>query len=71
MMILYSTHCPKCIVVETKLKQAGVEFTVVDDVDKVVEVGNANDITSAPILEADDGKFYDFAEAIKFLKEIQ
>lgn len=70
MMILYSTHCPKCMVVETKLKQAGVEFTVVDDVDKVVEVGNANDITSAPILES-DGKFYDFAGVIKFLKEIQ
>ena len=66
---LYSTNCPKCKVLETKLRQLGVEFTVVTDTDKVSAIGQENGIMSAPILQV-DSECMDFTRAIKYLKEI-
>ena len=63
MTILYSTHCPKCKMLETKLIQAGVDFTVVDDIEQM----KALKYNSAPHLVV-DGTSYDFNEAIKWLK---
>lgn len=68
-MTLYSTGCPKCRVLELKLDQLGKQYITETDVDKIVEVGKAHGILSTPILEV-DGKFYDFTEAIKMLKEV-
>lgn len=68
MVTLYSTHCPKCRVVEMKLKQLGIEHQIIDDVDTVVKIGQDQHILSAPILEA-DGKFMNFQEAVKFINE--
>lgn len=65
-IILYSTHCPKCKVIETKLKQAGLEYTEIDDVDVMLNLG----LRMAPVLEV-DGKRLQFSEANKFLKEVQ
>ena len=66
---LYSTNCPKCKVVETKLKQMNIEFVLETDVDTVVSVGREKGIMSAPILQVDDA-FMDFTTAIKYLKEM-
>ena len=60
MTILYSTHCK---MLETKLTQAGVDFTVVDDIEQM----KALKYNSAPHLVV-DGVSYDFNEAIKWLK---
>lgn len=68
MIILYSTGCAKCKVIETKLNQVQVPFELVTDVDKVVEVGRSCGINTAPILLV-DGNYYDFTQAIKFIKE--
>lgn len=68
MIILYSTGCAKCKVIETKLNQLQVPFELVTDVDKVVEVGHSCGINTAPILKVDD-TYYDFTQAIKFIKE--
>lgn len=68
MVTLYSTHCPKCRVVEMKLKQLGIEHQIIDDLDTVVKVGQDQHILSAPILEA-DGKFMNFQDAVKFINE--
>lgn len=65
---LYSISCQKCIVLETKLKQAGIKFDLITDQDKVLEVGKAHGISGAPILEVDD-TFYDFSGAISYLRE--
>lgn len=62
MVTLYSTHCPKCMVLETKLKQNNIEFNIETDTKKMIEKG----FTSAPMLEADD-RLMDFGEAIKWL----
>lgn len=61
-IIMYSTTCPKCRVLEMKLKAKGIDHSVVTDVDEMVAKG----MTSAPALEV-DGKMMDFSEAIKWL----
>lgn len=62
---LYSTHCPKCKVIESKLKQVGLEYTEVTDVDEMLKRG----FRMAPILEV-DGQIMDFSAANKFLKSL-
>lgn len=69
MVKLYSTNCSKCKVVELKLKQKNIDFELITDTDKVVEIGRKNNIMSAPILEA-DGKYLDFTSAVKYINEI-
>lgn len=55
---LYTTHCPKCSVLEKKLKMAGVEYTPSEDIQKMLELG----FKSAPVLDV-DGEIYLFKEA--------
>lgn len=52
---MYSTNCPKCRVLEMKLKMKGIAHSVVTDVDKMVAKG----MTSAPALEVDGKIDYD------------
>lgn len=66
MVKLYSTHCPKCNVLEKKLKENNIEFEIIDDVDEVVAFGREHEINSAPILDF-DGKIMDFIAANKYL----
>ena len=66
MVVLFSTHCPKCRIVEMKLAQLGIDHKIIDDVDAVVEVGKEHGINSAPILQVDD-KFLKFEDAVKFI----
>ena len=68
-IILYSVNCAKCKVLETKLDQLQISYSLVTDPEIVARVGKAHGITSAPILQVDD-IFYDFTRAIKYLKEI-
>ena len=65
MINLYSTNCPKCIVLEKKLQNKNIEFNLKDkpeDIDYLIEKG----FMSAPILEVDD-TFYKFEDAVKFV----
>lgn len=61
-IIMYSTNCPKCRVLEMKLKAKGITPSVVTDVDEMVAKG----MTSAPALEV-DGEMMNFGEAVKWL----
>ncbi len=63
MVVLYSTGCPKCNVLETKLRQLGVDFELVDDADVMVEKG----FLSAPMLEV-DGVAMDFSGALNWIR---
>lgn len=63
-IVLYSTHCPKCGVLEKKLDMAGIEYQFVDDADVMIEKG----FMSAPMLEV-DGTPMDFMTAIKWVNE--
>ena len=62
--ILYSIDCPKCVVLEKKLKDAGIVYILCKDIKKMVELG----IDYLPALYA-DGKMMDFAEAIEWINE--
>lgn len=59
---LYSTHCPKCMVLEKKLQMAGIDYKLVEDADLMIEKGFA----SAPILEV-DGEPMVFMDAINWV----
>ena len=61
---LYSTNCPKCRVLETKLRQNNIEFDVNHDVEVMKEKG----FEFLPQLEV-DGVIYGFKEAVKWIGE--
>lgn len=61
MIVLYSTGCPKCRVLEAKLAKTGQTYTVIEDVDTMESMG----LTEVPVLEV-DGKLMNFGEAIKW-----
>lgn len=62
---LYSTHCPRCIVLEKKLNAKNINYNIVTDEDAIIKKG----FMSVPMLEVDDS-IYDFSKAIKWVNEI-
>lgn len=65
MIKLYSTNCPKCLVLEAKLKGKNLQYTKITDISEMEKLGFA----SAPILEV-DGKTLDFEGAIRWVKNL-
>lgn len=63
-IVLYTTHCPQCKVLEAKLKQKNIDFEEVSDADLMVQKG----FRSAPVLEVDE-TIYNFKEAVKWIGE--
>lgn len=63
MITLYSTGCPKCKVLETKLEQKKIEYKKESDVGKMLELG----IKSAPVLSIDGESFLQFTDAVKWV----
>lgn len=61
-IILYSTHCPKCKILEKKLKDKGVPYSEINDANEMIKKG----FTEVPMLEV-DGIPYTFGEAAKWL----
>lgn len=64
MITLYSTKCPKCLILEKKLKEKNIEYQEVNDVDIMM----AKDFMEVPKLEV-DGKVMNYNEAIKWIME--
>ena len=55
MITLYSTGCPKCQILEKRLKKNNIDFIISDNVDILIEKG----FQSAPVMAV--GKlFYDY-----------
>lgn len=65
MITLYSTNCPKCKVLEMKMKKKNIEFDTYTDVDGMLAKG----IKAAPILELEDNTRLDFTTAVKWVNE--
>ena len=63
-VILYTTNCPKCKILKTKLDNKNIQYTIIDDIDEMIR----NKFVSLPMLEIDN-KTLDFIEANKWLKE--
>lgn len=62
---LYSTHCPKCMVLEKKLQQKNVSFEEINDIAVMEEKG----FMQVPMLEV-DGKVMDFMQANDWIKKL-
>jgi glutaredoxin len=63
-VVLYSTNCPKCKVLEKKLDSIGIDYKIVTDEDLMISKG----FSSAPMLEVDDN-IMDFGNAVRWAKE--
>jgi glutaredoxin len=61
----YSTHCPKCNVLKTKLNAKQISFNEINDANVMIAKG----FSSVPMLEI-DGKLLGFVEANNFLKTL-
>lgn len=55
---LYSTHCPRCNVIEKKLKQKGIEYAEINDVEIMKDKG----FSTVPMLVV-EGTAMDFKTA--------
>lgn len=63
-IILYSTHCPRCKVLEMKLKQKNIDYQECND----IEVMKAKGFAEAPKLEVDE-VVMNFKESVEWIKE--
>ena len=63
-IILYSTNCPKCKILEEKLTEKNIKFTKNNNVIEMSELG----IDQVPVLSI-DSKMLSFVEANKWINE--
>lgn len=61
-VILFTTHCPKCKVLETKLKKKNIEFSEEENIQILIDKG----YKSAPMLSV-DGEMMLFQDAVKWV----
>ena len=64
-VVLYSTHCPRCNVLEKKLQQKNIQYEEVNDVEIMMQKG----YMSAPMLEV-DGVNMNFKEAVDWINSL-
>jgi glutaredoxin-related protein len=62
-IILYTTHCPKCKVLQLKLEKLNLSFEICEDIETMETLG----FKTSPMLSINN-KIYNFQEAVKFLK---
>ncbi len=62
MIKLYSTNCPKCKVLEMKMKQKNIDYEVSTDVQEMLSLG----IKSAPVLQVEEN-LLQFTDAVKWV----
>ena len=65
-VILYSTGCPRCMVLKKKLASKGIQYIECNDVDTMTELG----IQAVPVLSI-DGKMKNFTEAVAWINMIE
>ena len=63
-VIFYTIGCPRCAVLEKKLKEANIDYEIFSDVDKMLEMG----MDDMPVLEV-GGEKMNFSKSIKWIKE--
>ena len=58
-IILYTTHCPRCTVLEKKLKQKNIPYLTIDD----EEVMRKEGFTEVPMMKVSSGNPMNFKQA--------
>lgn len=64
-IILYSTNCPKCKILKSKLDEKKIEYEICTDTELMLNKG----FKTVPMLEI-NSKIYNFTEALNYIKEI-
>lgn len=59
---LYTSGCPKCNILKKKLDDKSIEYSVFDDIDKMIEMG----FNEMPVLDV-NGKRMNYVEAVKWI----
>lgn len=62
MVTLIGTGCPRCKILESKLKSKNINFIDSDNIDEAID----NGFMSAPVLKVDN-KYMDFGAAVKWV----
>ena len=63
-IIFYTTNCPKCKVLKTKMDKVKLSYEVCKDVQRMLDLN----IQTAPALQINNS-ILNFGQAIKWLKE--
>ena len=63
--IFYTTGCPRCHVLKTKLDEADIFYNTCNDTNRMI----ALNIMSAPAFYTDETGLMDFGQTIKWIKE--
>lgn len=61
-VVLYSTGCPKCKILEAKLKTKNIEYSEITDSNTMLEMG----LMSVPVLKV-DGERMQFKQAVDWV----
>ena len=61
-IILYSTGCPKCKILESKLNEKNIQYDKNTDTDEMIRLG----FQTVPKLKIDD-EILDFGESVKWI----
>ena len=64
-VILYSTDCPKCKVIKKKLDNANINYCIINDIDKMTELG----INEVPVVSV-NGEMMNFVDANKWINNV-
>ena len=64
-VILFSSNCPKCKVLEAKLNQKNIDFSIKNSEDDLQELFDEG-FREMPVLEVDNKK-YTFGEAVQLI----
>ena len=64
MIILYTTHCPKCNILKTKLDEKNISYQIVDDIEILKTLG----FNFFPILKINN-EYYEFKAAVDWVNK--
>jgi len=64
MITLYTTNCPRCRILETKLQQKSINYTRCGDVQSLIDMG----YETAPVLKVNN-EYMTFGDAIKWVNK--
>lgn len=65
-IILYSTGCPKCKILRSKLDSKNISYIIESDVEKMLSLG----MTTMPMLSVNN-KLMNFTDAVKWINNIK
>lgn len=63
-VILYTTHCPKCVILEKKLKDKNIDYIVVEEKSEIMKLG----YMTVPLLKVDE-QIMQYSEANNWIND--